>query len=106
MGSESIAHEDEGRMGYWLRGHEGSRNNCLSKIQLVGKKYRDKTTLGTKTLFTRHGFGFTDLAKNLVVTKISYWLFKVLSLIMLQQGEGLTSVNKDDRANSSGEQKK
>ena len=24
MGSESIAHEAEGRMGYWLRGHEQS----------------------------------------------------------------------------------
>ena len=44
MGSESIAHEAEGRMGYWLRGHEGERNNCFSKIQLVGQKYRDKTT--------------------------------------------------------------
>ena len=33
MGSESIAHEAEGRMGYWLRGHEGERNNCFSKIQ-------------------------------------------------------------------------
>ena len=31
MGSESIA-------------HEGERNNCFSKIQLVGQKYRDKTT--------------------------------------------------------------
>ena len=41
MGSESIAHEAEGRMGYWLRGHEGSRNNCFSKIQLVGQKYRE-----------------------------------------------------------------
>ena len=38
MGSETIAHEAEGRIGYWLRGHEGKRNNCLSKIQLVGKK--------------------------------------------------------------------
>ena len=28
-------------MGYWLRGHEGERNNCFSKIQLVGKKYRE-----------------------------------------------------------------
>ena len=28
-----------------LRGHEGERNNCFSKIQLVGEKYRDKTTL-------------------------------------------------------------
>ena len=30
-------------MGYWLRGHEGERNNCFGKIQLVGQKYRDKT---------------------------------------------------------------
>ena len=37
MGYESIAHEAEGRMGYWLRGHEGERNNCFSKIQLVGQ---------------------------------------------------------------------
>ena len=41
MGSESTAHEAEGRMGYWLRGYEGERNNCFSKIQLVGKKYRE-----------------------------------------------------------------
>ena len=38
MGYESIAHEAEGRMGYWLKGHEGERNNCFSKIQLVGQK--------------------------------------------------------------------
>ena len=36
MGSESRAHEAEG--------HEGEKNNCFSKIQLVGQKYRDKTT--------------------------------------------------------------
>ena len=47
MGSESIAHEAEGRMGYHLRGHEGERSNCFSKIQLVGKKYLDKTTLAS-----------------------------------------------------------
>ena len=34
-------------MGYWLRGHEGERNNCFSKIQLVGQKYRDQTTLAS-----------------------------------------------------------
>ena len=39
MGSESIAHEAEGRTGYWLRGHEGEKK---SKIQLVGQKYRYK----------------------------------------------------------------
>ena len=38
MGCESIAYEAEGRMGYWVRGHEGERNNCFSKIQLVGRK--------------------------------------------------------------------
>ena len=38
MGYESIAHEAEGRMGYWLRGHEGEKNNCFSKTQLVGQK--------------------------------------------------------------------
>ena len=58
MGSESIACKAEGRMGYWLRGHEGERNNCFSKIQLVGKKYRDKTTLASKVRFSRHCFGF------------------------------------------------
>ena len=38
MGYESTAHEAEGRMGYWLRGYEDERNNCFSKIQLVGQK--------------------------------------------------------------------
>ena len=48
MGSESIAHEAEDRMGYWLGGHEGERNNRFSKlIQLVGQKYHDKTTLAS-----------------------------------------------------------
>ena len=37
MGSESVAHEAEG--------HEGERNNCFSKIQLVGQKYRNKTSM-------------------------------------------------------------
>ena len=38
MGYESIAQEAEGQMGYWLRAHEGERNSCFSKIQLVGQK--------------------------------------------------------------------
>jgi len=40
MGSDSIAHEAKGLIGYWLKGHEGERNNyyCFSKIQLVGEK--------------------------------------------------------------------
>ena len=38
MGCKSIAHEAEDRMGYWLKAHEGERNNCFSKIQLDGQK--------------------------------------------------------------------
>ena len=38
MDTESIAHEAEGRIGYWLKRHEGERNNCFTKIQLVGQK--------------------------------------------------------------------
>ena len=67
MGSESMAHEAEGRIGYWLRGHEGERNNCFSKIQLVGKKYRDKTTLASKTRFSHHCFGFQSCRFSLPV---------------------------------------
>ena len=53
MGSKSVAHEAEGRMDYWRRGKEGERNNCFSKIQIVGQKYRDKTALPSKTRFNR-----------------------------------------------------
>ena len=52
MGSKLTAHEAKGRIGYWLRGHEGERNNCFGKIQLVGQKYRDKTTLASKMRFS------------------------------------------------------
>ena len=38
MGSESIVHEAEDRMGYWLRTRDGKRNNYFSKIKLVGQK--------------------------------------------------------------------
>ena len=33
MASESIAHEAEGQMGYWLRGHEGERNNNIVLVK-------------------------------------------------------------------------
>ena len=36
-----------GLMGYWLSAYSGLRNNSFSKIQLVGQKYRDKTTLAS-----------------------------------------------------------
>ena len=58
MGSKPIAQEAEGWMGYWLRGQEGKKNNPFSKIQLDGQKYRDKTTLASKTRFSHNCFMF------------------------------------------------
>ena len=55
MGSESIAHEAEGRIGYWLRAHSGSSNNSFSKIQLVGKK---------KLRIKKFSFGYLKLDFN------------------------------------------
>ena len=57
MGCESIAHEAEGWMGYWLWAHEGERNNCFSKIQLVGQKNIEK----------KHYFGFQSRRFSLLV---------------------------------------
>ena len=45
MDSESIAHEAKGWMGYWLRSHEGERNNRFSKIQLIGQKISTQNNL-------------------------------------------------------------
>ena len=59
MGSESTAHQ--------ARGHEGERNNCFSKIQLVGERYRDKATLASKTRFSRHCFGFQSRRFSLLL---------------------------------------
>ena len=56
MGYESITHEGE-----------GERKNCFSQIQLVGKKYRDKTTLASKMRFSRHCFGFQSRHFTLLV---------------------------------------
>ena len=67
MGFESIAHEAEGRVGYWLGGREGKRNNCFSNIRRVSQKYRDKTTLASKTRFNRHCSGFQSRLFSLLV---------------------------------------
>ena len=67
MGSESIAHETKGRMGYWNRAHSGERNNSFSKIQLLGQKYRGKTTLASKTRFSRRCFAFQSRRFSLPV---------------------------------------
>ena len=47
MGSESVAHEAEGLMGYWLRGHEGERNNCLVKSNYLVKYNENQKVLAS-----------------------------------------------------------
>ena len=48
MGSKSIAHEAEGRMGYWLSGHLGERNNIvLVKSNLLIKNIENKKLLAS-----------------------------------------------------------
>ena len=56
-----------GLLGYSLRAHQGERKNCFSKIQLVVQKYRDRTTLASKTRLSRHCFGFQSRRFSLLV---------------------------------------
>ena len=53
MGSESIALEADGQMGYWLRGHEGERNNSFSKIQLVHIMKTSLLSLDVRCIFAK-----------------------------------------------------
>ena len=46
-------------MGYWLRGHEGERNNCFSKIELVGKK-----NIETKNIFRKLKLDFNPFYRQ------------------------------------------
>ena len=64
-------------MGYWLRGHEGERNNCFGKIQPAGQKHQDKTTLISKR----------DSATIVLVFKAGpfrYWWAITYSLVVAQ----------------------
>ena len=63
MGPESIAAE-------WVIDSEA----MISKIQLAGQKYRDKTTLASKTRFSRHCFGFQSRRFSLQVGYMAYSL--------------------------------
>ena len=58
MGSKSIAQEAEGRMGYWLRGHERERNNCFSKIQPVGQKQNKRDSAAIVLVFKADTFRY------------------------------------------------
>ena len=74
MGSESIAHEAGGWMGYWRRGHEDERNNCFSQIQLVGQKKNIETKHLSQVIARLQSF---STAKTL---QISWALFATSGL--------------------------
>ena len=65
MGSESILHEAEGRMGYWLSGHEGERNNCFSKLKSNYLVKKNIETTHPSQVKARHQSFFT--AKTLQI---------------------------------------
>ena len=68
MGYESIAHEAEGLTGYSIRGYQGERNNCFSKIQLVGQKNTETKHLSQ--VKARHQSFFT--AKILQIWRVLF----------------------------------
>ena len=68
MGYESMAHEADGRIGYWLRGYEGERNNCFSKIQIVRQKNFETKDLSQ--VKARHQSFFT--AKTLQIWRLLF----------------------------------
>ena len=65
MGSELIAHEAEGGIGYWLRGYKSYRNNSFSKIRLLGQKNIETNHLALVKArlqsFYKYGGGFSLL---------------------------------------------
>ena len=56
--------------GLWTIDSEAMRASGIifvAKIQLGGQKYRDKTTLASKTRFSHHCFGFQSRRFSLLV---------------------------------------
>ena len=66
MRYESIAHEAEGRMGYWLRADGGERNNCFSKIQLVGQK------ISRQNIFRSASFQLITHRMTVIIVKVHF----------------------------------
>ena len=56
MGSESIAHEAEGRMGYWLRGHEGEKQTL--------RQTSAKQAPNLVEIFTFPGWSISDIVPS------------------------------------------
>ena len=57
MTSESIVHSAFGLMGYYLRAHSGSGNNCSVALHtdFLGKIFRKQALLSLKLRFTYVG---------------------------------------------------
>ena len=58
MESESIAHEAESRMGYWLRGNEGKR----SRIQPIGQNNKKQNNFSSQNAIQPPLFWFSKPA--------------------------------------------
>ena len=61
MGSKSIAHEAA------IDSEAMRAREITIKIRLVGQKYQDKTTLGSKTWSSHHCFGIQSRRFSLLV---------------------------------------
>ena len=65
MGSDSLAHEPKAEWAIDSGAIRARGIIIFSKIQLVGQKYRDKTTLARKTRCRRYSFGFQSTTSGL-----------------------------------------
>ena len=68
MGSESIAHESEGQMGYWLRGHE-DKNAWIPMGQPTISMEIDLVVRSFSDIFSRYFVAFIIFMYN----NIQFW---------------------------------
>ena len=52
MGYESIAHEAEGQMGYWLRGYEGNWTEASVLTKNIETKHLSQVKASHQSFFT------------------------------------------------------
>ena len=48
MAYDSIAHDTEGQMGYWVIAHEGERDNCITTNRAVNTQTQSEKNLNAK----------------------------------------------------------
>ena len=70
-------HDAEGRMGNWLRGHEGERNNYRGLAEGWHRSYN-----ANGSFFQRY------IVRDISLTKIYRWLIEILSAILKRARHG------------------